>query len=177
MLEGTAEEKGDGDNIPVIPVEVRAPEIPDPSNISRAGFLPGGFGWPGIPFDIEPFIEARLFGSREIPGVEIHLPQSPSVQHSAPSSVPPQNPSPPVSAAALATPPSRLGPVAGVFSLWQQMLITAFNDPIGDHDNRLGPGDIATADLRYRPTDFDNRNRVIRAYGGSRYAPTYEAVQ
>jgi hypothetical protein len=92
MLEGTAEEKGDGDNIPVIPVEVRAPEIPDPSNISRAGFLPGDFGWPGIPFDIEPFIEARLFGSREIPGVKLHLRETPSAQHPAPSSVPPQNP-------------------------------------------------------------------------------------
>jgi RHS repeat-associated protein len=68
------------------------PGDPIPGDISPTGFLPGDFGWPGIPFDIEPFIQAGLFGSREIPGVEFHLPESVSVQHPAPSSVPPQNP-------------------------------------------------------------------------------------
>jgi RHS repeat-associated protein len=68
------------------------PGDPVPGDISPTGFLPGDFGWPGIPFDIEPFIQAGLFGSREIPGVEFHLPESASVQHSTPSSVPSQNP-------------------------------------------------------------------------------------
>jgi len=67
------------------------PGDPVPGDISPTGFLPGDFGWPGIPFDIEPFIQAGLFGSREIPGVEFHLPESPSVQHPALSSVPQQN--------------------------------------------------------------------------------------
>ena len=49
------------------------------------------------------------------------------------------------------------------------MLITAFNDPIGDHDNRLGPGNIATADLRYHATDFNSRNVLMHVYRG---APT-----
>jgi RHS repeat-associated protein len=147
----TAEERGGNpEGVWYSPQQVTAPGIPDPSNISRTGFLPGELGWPGIPFDLEPFIEARLFGSREIPGVELHPPESPSVQHSAPSSVPSQNPAPPTST-----------------DLWQPMLITAFNDPIGDHDNPLGPGNVATADLRYRTSDLDSHNSPIHVYHGT----------
>ena len=77
-------------------VEVSGDEPPaggaaDPGNISRAGFLPGDFGWPGIPWAIEPFINP----GGELKGREFHFadrPQSPSVEHPPPSSVPPQNP-------------------------------------------------------------------------------------
>ena len=68
------------------------PGDPVPGNIRSTGFLPGDLGWPGIPWALEPFIEARLFGSREIAGTQLQLPESPSVQHPATSSVPPQNP-------------------------------------------------------------------------------------
>jgi len=72
------------------PQNVTAPGLPDPSNISRTGFLPGSFGgWPGIPF--APGVE--LVRGKE--GLELHIPdpepESPSVQHPQPSSVPPQN--------------------------------------------------------------------------------------
>ena len=97
-----------------------------------------------------------------------------SGQHTSPSGTnstnpqqPPQQNPPQVSAAALAAPPATLAPTAGVFSSWQTMLITAFNDPIGDHDNRLGPGDIATADLRYHPSDFNSDNDLINVYRGA----------
>jgi RHS repeat-associated protein len=87
-------EKGDADG-----VVVRGEPIPppDPSNISRTGFLPGDFGWPGIPTALEPFLPDSLFkSSREVAGAQLHVPESPSVEHPPPSSVPPQNPPQPI---------------------------------------------------------------------------------
>jgi hypothetical protein len=160
-------EKGDNENVPTVEPVIVPGEDPNPADISRTGFLPGDLGWPGIPFDLEPFIDAQLHGVREKPAIELKPPDSPSVEHPPPSSVPPQNPPQPVSAPAPASPSSPSAPAAGVFSLWQVMLITAFNDPVGDRDNRLGPGSIATADLRYRTSDFDQHGNLVHFRPGS----------
>ena len=157
--------RAEGDGVPYPEQRVFEPPLPDPSDIRDTGFLPGDFGFGGFPTmgsDNPAFHQPRNYIPFERPPENTQ----PSVQHSQPSSVPSQNPSQQVSAAALATPPATLGPIPGVFSLWQQMLITAFNDPIGDHDNLLARGDIATADLRYQPSDFDARNHVINVYSG-----------
>jgi RHS repeat-associated protein len=75
---------------------VWVPGDPVPGDISRTGFLPGDFGWGGIPFDLEPLLPDSLFrSSREVAGAQLHAPESPSVEHPPPSSVPPQNPSQP----------------------------------------------------------------------------------
>ena len=75
---------------------VWVPGDPVPGDISRTGFLPGDFGWGGIPFDLEPLLPDSLFrGSREVAGAQLHAPESPSVEHPPPSSVPPQNPAQP----------------------------------------------------------------------------------
>ena len=110
----TSEEKGDGDNTPVIPVEVRAPEIPDPSSISRTGFLPGSFGgfFPRIASDNPSFHHDY----NPVPRPEEN--HQPSVEHPPPSNVPPQNPQQLVSTSAPASPSSPSAPAAGVFSHW-----------------------------------------------------------
>ena len=50
---------------------------------------------------------------------------------------------------------------------WRRMLVTAYNDRTGDHDNRLGKGDVATGDRRYNSSDFDKQNNLLRSYKGT----------
>ncbi len=166
-------EKGDNENVPTVEPVIVPGEDPNPADISRTGFLPGDLaGWP-TPLDPERV--ALIIDHGDKGGMEVILRNdSPSVEHPPPSSVPPQNPPPPgpapatpTSPSAPASPPSPSAPAAGVFSLWQVMLITAFNDPVGDRDNRLGPGSIATADLRYRTSDFDQHGNLVHFRPGS----------
>ena len=85
---------GDGNTLPEAwypPQEVTG-DFPDPSNISRTGFLPGSFGGfptvgsdnPGFHRDYNPFPRSPED-------------DQPSVEHPPPSNVPPQNPTPTVS--------------------------------------------------------------------------------
>jgi RHS repeat-associated protein len=50
----------------------------------------------------------------------------------------------------------------GLKTCWKLILITAYNDKTGDRDNPLGPGDLATGDNRYRPSDLDPRTGKVK---------------
>lgn len=129
------------------------------------GFGPDGVAGPGdtasAPDDSRgPYGElGAIYDLHNIPfflrAPEDDEPASPSTQQPAPSNVPSQNP------------PQPTLPSPANIPLWQVILITAFNDPIGDHDNPLGPGNVATADLRYRTSDLDSHNRPIHVYHGT----------
>jgi RHS repeat-associated protein len=88
---GNPAEKGNENTYTYEHQYVSAPPIPDPSNISRTGFLPGSFsGGPAV----------YEFGGHLVGDKYVHdynpfpRPENdqPSVEHPPPSSVPPQNP-------------------------------------------------------------------------------------
>jgi len=137
---------------PVI-VTGSAPYIPPaPGSISRTGFLPGSFGWSGVPMigsDNPAF--HRDYNPLPRPAED----DQPSVQHPPPSNVPPQNPPIPVTAAALATPPATLGQLAGVFSHWGQMPVTA-----------IARASVFPIDRTYRDNGQPNPNGVYFTHYG-----------
>jgi RHS repeat-associated protein len=109
----------------VEPVIVYGDPIVHEILVGLPGFgVPDGFSGPGE-FGLGGHMVGDKFVNDYNPFPRLPENHQPSVEHAPPSSVPPQNPQPPVSAATLAPPPATLTPLPGVFSNWQQMPPTA----------------------------------------------------
>jgi RHS repeat-associated protein len=132
------EGKGDDENIPTVEPVIVTGEDPNAGDISRIGLLPGSFTWPGIPWDIEPFINP---GSEKM--AEFHTRDreinSPSVEHRPPSSVPSQNPD---TAEAITADDILAGVDAG-----------GIIAGVGEHAY-AGPGYWLGADVRYHSSEW-----------------------
>jgi len=149
------------------------------TGLGDPGNMPIGiaFGDPGLwrgPAGGSPF---RGFGPLAGLGTfratfEYHLPPG-NDDSNTQQNPPPQNPPPPD--VLDPTPETPLIPIyqaspsatSSPISLWQVMLITAYHGGTDDLYNRpLGIGAVATADLRYRTSDFDRGGNLRHLRGG-----------